>query len=139
MKIVKSRKGINILYDTENTKKGELYMKDTRNLKPLHHAHNKSDYEFLQDHFSVIHPIFDDFSGSDYYAICEIAEPDNNPSKKIALPKGGSKHLQRIFRCSHVTVRRALNFETDTKQARKIRNYALENGGVMYHGNVTML
>ena len=49
---------------------------------------------------------------------------------KILVANGEKRQLMEIFNKSHVTVRRALNGETDTKLARKIRKAAIERGGV---------
>lgn len=49
---------------------------------------------------------------------------------KILTDLGEKKELAKIFRKSHVTVRRALNGETNTPLAKKIRKAAIERGGV---------
>ena len=49
---------------------------------------------------------------------------------KILTAPGEKKVLMKIFRKSHVTVRRALNGETDTPLAKRIRKAAIERGGM---------
>lgn len=49
---------------------------------------------------------------------------------KILVAPGEKKKLMKIFDKSHVTVRRALNGETDTLLAKKIRTAAIKRGGV---------
>ena len=52
-------------------------------------------------------------------------------AKKIFLEDKGKAHLRRVFKCSNVTVWKALTFQSESKQARKIRFVALkELGGV---------
>lgn len=50
--------------------------------------------------------------------------------EKVLVAVGEKKQLMKIFNKSHVTIRRALNGEIDTPLARKIRNAAIERGGV---------
>lgn len=49
---------------------------------------------------------------------------------KILVAVGEKKILMKIFKKSHVTIRRALNGDIDTLTARKIRKVAIERGGV---------
>jgi DeoR/GlpR family transcriptional regulator of sugar metabolism len=51
--------------------------------------------------------------------------------KKIECEHGMNEKLQKIFKTSHVTVRRALRYESKSELANKIRTYALKNGGVI--------
>ena len=51
--------------------------------------------------------------------------------KKIECEHGMNEKLQKIFKTSHVTVRRALRYESKSERANKIRTYALKNGGVI--------
>ena len=52
-------------------------------------------------------------------------------AKKIFVEDKAKAHLRRVFKCSNVTVWKALTFESDSKLARKIRFVALkELGGV---------
>lgn len=68
MKILKRPNAV--IYDTTNI--------DSRNYnpyegfgnpKPLHHFHEKTDYEFLSENFPLEHSIFDNFSQSYYYIL----------------------------------------------------------------------
>lgn len=45
----------------------------------------------------------------------------------VYVKHGVNKKLQQEFHCSEVTVRRALNGETDTELARRIRASAIQN------------
>lgn len=49
---------------------------------------------------------------------------------KIIVPQGMKTKLQGLFNTSHVTVRRALNGETNSPLSQKIRRAALENKGI---------
>jgi hypothetical protein len=49
---------------------------------------------------------------------------------KILVELGERKKLMKIFGKSHVTVRRALNGQTNTLLAQKIRKAAIERGGM---------
>lgn len=49
----------------------------------------------------------------------------------ILTEQGTSKELQRIFKASHVTVRKALNGETASELAFMIRGAAIAMGGTM--------
>lgn len=50
---------------------------------------------------------------------------------KVVIQHGESKELGRIFRVSQPTIRRALNGETNTPLAKKIRTAAIKRGGVV--------
>lgn len=50
---------------------------------------------------------------------------------KIECKYGMNEKLQKVFKTSHVTVRRALRYESKSELANKIRTYALKNGGVV--------
>ena len=50
---------------------------------------------------------------------------------KIECKYGMNEKLQKVFKTSHVTVRRALRYESKSELANKIRTYALKNGGVI--------
>lgn len=66
MKILKNPNAI--IYDTENIDSKELNPhKGYGNPIPLHHFHQKTDYEFLNEYFPNEHPIFINFSQSYYY------------------------------------------------------------------------
>lgn len=54
--------------------------------------------------------------------------------RKIECEHGMNEKLQKVFKTSHVTVRRALRFESKSPLANKIRAYALKNGGVELTG-----
>lgn len=49
---------------------------------------------------------------------------------RVFVPHGEKKELMKIFDCSHVTVREALNGNSNSKLAQKIRKAAIERGGV---------
>lgn len=51
--------------------------------------------------------------------------------KRINLPKSKKAKLRRVFGVSHVTVWSALNYLTDSQLAKKIRDAALADGGVV--------
>jgi hypothetical protein len=68
MRIVKSNAGIEQIFDTD-TLSVEVYVEGTRELKPLHHTHALSDYEFLKQFFPEEHRIFFDFGNSFFYVI----------------------------------------------------------------------
>lgn len=51
--------------------------------------------------------------------------------KFIKVEYGDGKKLEKVFNTSHVTVRRALRYESKSDLSNKIRNYALKNGGVL--------
>jgi hypothetical protein len=68
MKILKSN--TKEVFDTDNVNLKEVYQgKRTDNLKPLHHSHELTDYEFLKQYFTLDHSIFIRFSDSYYYII----------------------------------------------------------------------
>ncbi len=50
---------------------------------------------------------------------------------KILTQHGERGELGRIFKVSQVTIRRALNGETNTPLAKKIRTAAIKRGGVV--------
>lgn len=56
--------------------------------------------------------------------------------KRINLPKSKKAKLRRIFGVSNVTVWSALNYMTDSKLAKKIRDAALADGGIVEHSVV---
>ena len=51
--------------------------------------------------------------------------------EKVVIQHGGHKELGRIFKVSQPTIRRALNGETNTPLAKKIRTAAIKRGGVV--------
>ncbi len=53
-------------------------------------------------------------------------------AKTILIDHGKRKELMRSFNCCYRTVRQALNYETDTECARKIRTRAKKMGGIEY-------
>jgi len=55
--------------------------------------------------------------------------------KKIECEHGMNEKLQKVFKTSHVTVRRALRFESKSDLANKIRSYALKNGGILFESS----
>ena len=68
MKILKNPEAV--IYDTSNLKSKEPNpCKSFENLTPLHHCHEKTDYEFLYEYFPKDHPIFKDFNQSFYYLL----------------------------------------------------------------------
>lgn len=56
--------------------------------------------------------------------------------KRINLPKSKKAKLRRVFGVSNVTVWSALNYMTDSKLAKKIRDAALADGGIVEHSVV---
>lgn len=56
--------------------------------------------------------------------------------KRINLPKSKKAKLRRVFGVSNVTVWSALNYMTDSKLAKKIRDAALADGGTVEHSVV---
>jgi hypothetical protein len=68
MKILKNPNAV--IYDTTNVESKNFNpYKGFGNTIPLHHTHEKTDHEFLSEHFPPEHPIFNDFSKSYYYII----------------------------------------------------------------------
>ena len=55
--------------------------------------------------------------------------------KKIECEHGMNEKLQQVFKTSHVTVRRALRFESKSELSNRIRTYALKNGGVVFESS----
>jgi hypothetical protein len=49
---------------------------------------------------------------------------------EILVKQGEKKELAKLFRKSHVTIRRALRGSTETLLAKKIRKAAIERGGM---------
>ena len=58
---------------------------------------------------------------------------------KVVTQHGESKELGRIFRVSQPTIRRALNGETNTPLAKKIRTAAIKRGGVVMVAKKTVI
>lgn len=58
---------------------------------------------------------------------------------KVVIQHGESKELGRIFRVSQPTIRRALNGETNTPLAKKIRTAAIKRGGVVMVAKKTVI
>lgn len=56
--------------------------------------------------------------------------------KQILADNETKNFLMRAFKCSRMAVWRALNYERDTDQARRIRALALQRGGVISEGYV---
>ena len=56
--------------------------------------------------------------------------------KQILTDNETKKFLMKAFKCSRMAVWRALNFERDTDQARRIRILALKRGGKLTEGYV---
>lgn len=68
MKILKNPNAV--IYDTTNIDSREFNShKGSGNPIPLHHTHEKTDYEFLSEYFPKAHPIFDNFSECYYYRL----------------------------------------------------------------------
>jgi hypothetical protein len=68
MKILKSPNAV--IYDTTNIDSRNFNpFKGFGNPIPLHQTHEKTDHEFLSEHFPPEHPIFNDFSKSYYYRL----------------------------------------------------------------------
>jgi hypothetical protein len=68
MKILKSN--TKEVFDTENINSIEIYKGNSSDKsKPLHHCHELTDYEFLQQYFPLNHSIFNEFPQSFYYII----------------------------------------------------------------------
>lgn len=55
------------IYDTEQPEKVDFRRVDTLHLKPLHHSHAMTDWEYLQKYFQVGHRIFNGFTENYYY------------------------------------------------------------------------
>lgn len=55
--------------------------------------------------------------------------------KKIECEHGMNEKLQKVFKTSHVTVRRALRFESKSDLSNRIRSYALKNGGILFESS----
>jgi hypothetical protein len=71
MKILKSN--TKEVFDTENVNfKGVYDGMTSDNLRPMHHSHELTDYEFLKQYFPLDHSIFIDFSKSFYYILPKI-------------------------------------------------------------------
>lgn len=51
--------------------------------------------------------------------------------RQIEVTKAVKDKIKAAFKCSDVTVYRALNYSTDSYQSARIRKYALLNGGVL--------
>lgn len=56
--------------------------------------------------------------------------------KQIFTDNETKNFLMKTFGCSRMAVWRALNFERDTEQARKIRTLALKRGGKLTEGYI---
>lgn len=56
--------------------------------------------------------------------------------KQIFTDTETKEFLAKAFRCSKMTVWRALNYERDTDQARRIRALALQRGGQIVGGYI---
>lgn len=68
MKILKRPNGI--IFDNLNLEKKEYNpYSGFGNPIPLHHFHEKTDFEFLSDHFPKDHSIFNNFGNSYFYII----------------------------------------------------------------------
>lgn len=66
--------------------------------------------------------------------------PRNIRKKKIIVPYGTLSRMAEAFGCQIRTVRKALAFETDSEQARLLRDKALkEYGGMMQHSIVVVV
>jgi len=68
MKILKSN--TKEVFDTDNINLKEIYSAMRPDISnALHHNHELTDYDFLQQYFPENHPIFNEFSSSFYYII----------------------------------------------------------------------
>lgn len=56
---------------------------------------------------------------------------------KVLVQHGEKKKLMKIFNVSHVTVREALNGETASVLAIRIRKAAIERGGLETPGKIS--
>ncbi len=56
--------------------------------------------------------------------------------KQILTDNETKNFLMKVFKCSRMAVWRALNFERDTDQARRIRTLALQRGGKLTEGYI---
>ena len=77
MKILKNPNGV--IYDTINIDSKISYPFEGCGhpfflRSPLHQTHEKTDYEFLSEHFPKDHSIFDNFSQSYYYRLVDLEE-----------------------------------------------------------------
>lgn len=52
--------------------------------------------------------------------------------RKIEVDHGTKKRIMRALNCTYPTVKTALEFRSETEKAQKIRQYAMQNGGVEY-------
>jgi len=61
----------NLIFDTENSQKIEINSETIKTFIPLHHSTNKTDWDFLSEHFKsneeIKHPIFNNFGDSYFY------------------------------------------------------------------------
>lgn len=71
MKIVKSNVGIDQIFDTNDISYVGYYKESTIDLRPFHHTHRHTDYEFLKQFFPENHSIFSDFGNSFFYLLQE--------------------------------------------------------------------
>ena len=64
----------------------------------------------------------------------QIYEKISEKMVKVLTQHGERKYLGKLFEVSQLTVRRALDGQTNTPLARKIRKAAIERGGVVWTG-----
>ena len=77
--------------------------------------------------------------------IDDLIKKFNNPvkiikfkdmKKQILTTREEKKYLQKLFNCTNVMVWKALNYESDSDLARRIRKAALERGGKLTNGGL---
>jgi hypothetical protein len=51
--------------------------------------------------------------------------------KQIEVSKEVRENIEKVFNCSRMSVWRALNYADDSEKSKRIRVYAVKNGGVV--------
>lgn len=69
MLILKRYSGSGTVFNTENANEQTPSNLNSKNLQPLHHVKEQSDYDFLTQHFGKNHPIMANFGNSYYYCV----------------------------------------------------------------------
>lgn len=55
--------------------------------------------------------------------------------RTIVVSHGLKKRIMKVMNCTYPTVKKALEFESTTELACRIRKYAIQNGGKEYSIN----
>ena len=50
--------------------------------------------------------------------------------RQIEVSKEVRENIEKVFNCTRISVWRALSFESESEQSKRIRVYAIKNGGV---------